>query len=319
MLLLNININININTNIEVNVLVNSRLDELEYEAIKIIRDIYFYYPNETTVLYSIGKDSSVLMHLMKKAFYPEVVKFPFLHIDTGWKFQEMINFRDEKFKDSDLKLIVEKNHEAIKNGVNPFDYGASYTDIMKTNTLKEALDSHNFKIAIGGARREEEKSRAKERFFSVRGENHSWNPKKQRPEVNNNLNYYLKTKDTARIFPMSNWTEVDIWEYILRENIEVVSLYFSEERKVIKRNGNLIMLDDDRIPLHDNEEIHLENIRFRTLGCYPLTGAMLSNAKNITDIINELKESKYSERSSRIIDYQVNSSMEKRKKEGYF
>ena len=299
--------------------MVGSKLDELEFEAINIIREIYFYYPEDTVILYSIGKDSSVLMHLMQKAFHPEPVPFPFLHIDTGWKFQEMIKFRDSKFKDTNLKLIVKKNYDAIEKGVNPFDYGASYTNIMKTDTLKETLDSNNFKIAFGGARREEEKSRAKERFFSVRGENHNWNPKKQRPEVYKNLNYYLKEQDTARVFPMSNWTELDIWEYIWRERIEVVSLYFSRKRKCVRRNGNIIMVDDSRFPLKSNEKIYFENIRFRTLGCYPLTGAMLSNAKDIKDIIYELKENRYSERSSRIIDYQPNSSMEKRKKEGYF
>ncbi len=293
-------------------------LDRLEAEAIYIIREVVEECSNPV-MLYSVGKDSSVMLHLALKAFYPEKPPFPFLHIDTTWKFKEMIEFRDKISAKYGINMIVYTNEEGLKNNINPFDHSSAYTDIMKTQALKQALDKYKFTAAFGGARRDEEKSRAKERIFSFRDKNHSWNPKKQRCEFWNLYNTRINDNESIRVFPLSNWTEKDIWQYIKRENIEVVPLYYAKKRPVVKRNGNLIMVDDERFKLLPGEKIVQETVRFRTLGCYPLTGAFKSNATTLDEIIKETLEAKYSERISRVIDHEKNTSMEQRKREGYF
>lgn len=293
-------------------------LDKLEAEAIYIIREVAETC-DKPVMLYSIGKDSSVMLHLALKAFYPQKPPFPFLHVDTTWKFHEMIEFRDRVAKEKGIDLIVYTNEEGVKNNINPFDHGSAYTDIMKTEALKQAIDKYGFTAAFGGARRDEEKSRSKERIFSFRNKNHAWDPKNQRPELWNLYNTRINEGESIRVFPLSNWTEKDIWQYIKRENIEVVPLYFAKERPVVNRNGNLIMVDDNRLKLKQNEKIENKMVRFRTLGCYPLTGACLSNAQTLDEVVKETLEEKSSERVTRVIDYQKNTSMEQRKKEGYF
>jgi len=294
-------------------------LDRLEAEAIYIIREVAATC-KRPVMLYSIGKDSSVMMHLAIKAFYPEKPPFPFLHIDTTWKFHEMIEFRDSQAKKNGIDLLVYINEEGAKNNINPFEHGASYTDIMKTEALKQALNKYGFTAAFGGGRRDEEKSRAKERVFSFRNKTHSWDPKNQRPELWNLYNTKIFDGESIRVFPLSNWTEKDIWEYIKRENIEVVPLYFAKERDVIDIDGNLILIDDNRILKYiDKSKIKKQKIRFRTLGCYPLTGGCVSDADTIDKIIKETLSATTSERTSRVIDHENNTNMEKRKKEGYF
>lgn len=295
-----------------------SNLDELEAEAIYIFREVAAEC-EKPVMLYSIGKDSSVMLHLAQKAFYPEKPPFPFLHIDTTWKFKEMISFRDRIAKEKNIEMLVYTNEEGVKQGINPFDHGAVYTDIMKTQALKDALDKYGFTAAFGGGRRDEEKSRAKERVFSFRNRSHGWDPKKQRPEMWKLYNTFINKGESIRVFPLSNWTESDIWNYIKRENIEIVPLYFAKERPVIHRDGAIIMADDDRIPLRAEETITIEKIRFRTLGCYPLTGAVRSDADTLDAVIEETLKAVSSERTSRIIDYESEGSMEKRKREGYF
>lgn len=295
-----------------------NHLDTLESEAIYIMREVAAEC-EKPVMLYSIGKDSSVMLHLALKAFYPEKPPFPFLHIDTTWKFREMIEFRNRKATELGIDMLVYTNQEGLKQGINPFDHGGVYTDIMKTQALKQALDQYGFTAAFGGARRDEEKSRAKERIFSFRNENHVWNPRNQRPEMWKLYNTYIYPKESIRIFPLSNWTERDIWQYIQRENIEIVSLYYAKERPVIYREGNWIMVDDERLKLKDGEEIQWKKVRFRTLGCYPLTGAVFSQADTLEKIVEETLAEVTSERVSRVIDYEGTGSMERRKREGYF
>lgn len=299
-----------------------SHIDRLEAEAIYIIREVAAECENPV-MLYSIGKDSSVMLHLALKAFYPEPPPFPFLHIDTTWKFHEMIEFRNYIEKKYNLNMIVYRNREAIEKGVNPFTYGGEYTDIMKTQALKDALTFYGFTAAFGGGRRDEEKSRAKERVFSLRNSSHGWDPKNQRPEMWQLYNTALHKGESLRVFPLSNWTEADIWSYIRREQIEIVNLYFAKQRPCINYNGSIIMVDDDRIKNYLSlkpEDIFLKNIRFRTLGCYPLTGGIESTASTLDDIVKETLGAVSSERSSRVIDRDGGSaSMEKRKREGYF
>jgi sulfate adenylyltransferase subunit 2 len=271
-------------------------------------------------MLYSIGKDSSVMLHLAIKAFYPAKLPFPLLHVDTTWKFHEMIEFRDRRRKQLDLELIIHINEEGRATGISPFSHGSvSYTDIMKTAALKQALDKHGFDAVFGGARRDEEKSRAKERIFSLRSKNHRWDPKNQRPELWNLYNTHKNSGESLRIFPLSNWTELDIWQYIYREKIEIVPLYFAGHRPIVERNGTLLMVDDKRFPLEPGEQPQSRKVRFRTLGCYPLTGAIESTAETVPEIIQELLLSTYSERQSRLIDFENSGSMEKKKQEGYF
>ena len=296
-----------------------SHLDKLEAEAIYIIREVAAEC-EKPVMLYSIGKDSSVMMHLALKAFYPEKPPFPFLHINTTWKFQEMITFRDEMAKKYDLEMIEYINEEKLKEGINPFDHGAAYTDLMKTQALKQALDKYGFTAAFGGGRRDEEKSRAKERIFSFRNEAHAWDPKNQRPEMWKLYNTQINQGESIRVFPISNWTEKDIWQYIRQEEIPIVPLYFAKERPVVVRSGNIIMVDDDRMPILPGEKIEMKKVRFRTLGCYPLTGGMESDAQTLDEIIAETMGAVESERTSRVIDSDSgSSSMEKRKREGYF
>ena len=295
-----------------------SHLDNLEAEAIYIIREVAAEC-EKPVMLYSIGKDSSVMLHLALKAFYPEKPPFPFLHVNTTWKFKEMIRFRDETMKKYGLQLIEHINQEGVKQGVNPFDYGASYTDIMKTQALKQALNQYGFTAAFGGGRRDEEKSRAKERIFSFRNEAQAWDPKNQRPEMWKLYNTHIHKGESMRVFPISNWTEKDIWQYIKRENIDIVSLYFAAERPCVYRDGNIIMVDDDRMRLKPGEEVMHKKIRFRTLGCYPLTGGIESDADTLDAIIDETLSAVSSERTSRVIDNEAASSMERRKREGYF
>ena len=296
-----------------------NHLENLESESIYIIREVISEFQNPV-MLYSIGKDSAVMLHLAMKAFYPGKPKFPLMHIDTTWKFKEMIRFRNDIAKKLGIKLITYTNTICVKRNINPIDHGSKkYTSIMKTDALKQAITKYKFDAAFGGARRDEEKSRAKERIFSFRDENHRWDPKNQRPELWNIFNSEISNMQSVRIFPLSNWTEIDIWQYILREQIPVVPLYFSKKRKVIKRNNNLIMLDDERLKCKKNEKPFFENVRFRTLGCYPLTGAIKSNAKNVSDIIKEIAAGKKSERQGRLIDKDQIGSMEKKKQEGYF
>lgn len=295
-----------------------SHLDNLEAEAIYIIREVAAEC-EKPVMLYSIGKDSSVMLHLALKAFYPEKPPFPFLHVNTTWKFKEMIRFRDETMKKYGLQLIEYINQEGVKQGVNPFDYGASYTDIMKTQALKQALNQYGFTAAFGGGRRDEEKSRAKERIFSFRNEAQAWDPKNQRPEMWKLYNTHIHKGESMRVFPISNWTEKDIWQYIKRENIDIVSLYFAAERPCVYRDGNIIMVDDDRMRLKPGEEVMHKKIRFRTLGCYPLTGGIESDADTLDAIIDETLSAVSSERTSRVIDNEAAGSMERRKREGYF
>lgn len=297
-----------------------SHLDRLEAEAIYIMREVAAEC-EKPVMLYSIGKDSSVMLHLALKAFYPEKPPFPFLHIDTTWKFRDMIKFRDETAKKYGIEMLVYTNEEGLRQGINPFEHGAAYTDIMKTQALKQALDMYGFTAAFGGGRRDEEKSRAKERIFSFRNESHAWDPKNQRPEVWNLYNTKIKKGESIRVFPLSNWTEKDIWQYIARENINIVPLYFAKEREVVVRDGNIIMIDDNRIKekLRSEEQIVVKKVRFRTLGCYPLTGGIESEASTLIDIVKETLGAVTSERTSRVIDHEAAGSMERRKREGYF
>ena len=295
-----------------------SHLDELEAEAIYIIREVAAEC-EKPVMLYSIGKDSSVMLHVAMKAFYPEKPPFPFLHVNTTWKFHEMIEFRDRIAKEKGIEMLEYINQDGVKQGINPFDHGSAYTDIMKTQALKQALDKYGFTAAFGGGRRDEEKSRAKERIFSFRNENHAWDPKNQRPEMWKLYNSRIKKGQEVRVFPLSNWTEKDIWQYIKRENIEIPSLYFAKERPVVYRDGNIIMVDDDRMKLRPGEKIQMKSVRFRTLGCYPLTGGVESTADTLDEIIDETLSAVSSERTTRVIDNEAAGSMERRKREGYF
>jgi sulfate adenylyltransferase subunit 2 len=294
-------------------------LRSLESESIEILRESAAAF-RKPVMMYSIGKDSSVLMHLAAKAFYPAPMPFPLLHVNTTWKFKEMISFRDEFVAKNGYQLISHTNPEGLGGAVNPFTHGASeYTRIMKTVALKQALDLHGFDAAIGGSRRDEEKSRAKERIFSVRGAGHKWDPRNQRPELWNTYNTRLAPDETMRVFPLSDWTEADIWHYILQENIDVNPLYFAKERPIVYRGDQMIMVDDDRYPLNPGEVPVNKEIRFRTLGCYPLTAAVESTAKTVTEVVEEVLQVKLSERATRLIDGQNEDSMEKKKSEGYF
>lgn len=295
-----------------------SHLDELEAEAIYIIREVAAEC-EKPVMLYSIGKDSSVMLHLALKAFYPEKPPFPFLHVDTTWKFHEMIEFREKVKTKYGLDMIVYTNEEGRARGINPFDHGSAYTDIMKTQALKQALDQYGFTAAFGGGRRDEEKSRAKERIFSFRNLEHAWDPKNQRPEMWKLFNTKLFKGEEVRVFPLSNWTEKDIWQYIRQEQIEIPSLYYAKVRPVIYRDGNIIMVDDDRLHLRPGEQIEYKKVRFRTLGCYPLTGGVESEADTLDAIIAETLSAVASERVSRVIDNEAAGSMERRKREGYF
>ncbi len=295
-----------------------SHLDELEAEAIYIIREVAAEC-EKPVMLYSIGKDSSVMLHLAMKAFYPEKPPFPFLHVNTTWKFKEMIDFRDKTAKKLGIEMIEYINEDGVKQGINPFDHGSAYTDIMKTQALKQALNKYGFTAAFGGGRRDEEKSRAKERIFSFRNAAHAWDPKNQRPEMWKLYNPKINKGESIRVFPISNWTEKDIWQYIKRENIDIVPLYFAAERPVVERDGNLIMVDDDRFPLKEGEVPQMKSVRFRTLGCYPLTGGVESTAHTLDEIIAETLSAVSSERTSRVIDNEAEGSMERRKREGYF
>ena len=295
-----------------------SHLDELEAEAIYIIREVAAEC-EKPVMLYSIGKDSSVMLHLAMKAFYPEKPPFPFLHVNTTWKFHEMIEFRDRIAKEKGIEMLEYINQDGVKQGINPFDHGSAYTDIMKTQALKQALDKYGFTAAFGGGPRDGEKSRAKERIFSFRNENHAWDPKNQRPEMWKLYNSRIKKGQEVRVFPLSNWTEKDIWQYIKRENIEIPSLYFAKERPVVYRDGNIIMVDDDRMKLRPGEKIQMKSVRFRTLGCYPLTGGVESTADTLDEIIDETLSAVSSERTTRVIDNEAAGSMERRKREGYF
>lgn len=295
-----------------------SHLQELEAEAIYIIREVAAEC-EKPVMLYSIGKDSSVMLHLALKAFYPEKPPFPFMHIDTTWKFREMIEFRDRIAEKYGLDMIVYSNEEGVKQGINPFDHGSAYTDIMKTQALKQALTKYGFTAAFGGGRRDEEKSRAKERIFSFRNAQQAWDPKNQRPEMWKLYNTKIFKGESIRVFPLSNWTEKDIWQYIRQENIDIVPLYFAAERPVVYRDGNIIMVDDDRLRLQPDEKVEKKKIRFRTLGCYPLTGGVESEAETLDEIIEETLSAVSSERTSRVIDNEAAGSMERRKREGYF
>ena len=294
-------------------------LRRLEAEAVFIFREVAAEF-RKPVLLYSIGKDSSVLLRLARKAFFPANLPFPVLHVDTTWKFREMIRFRDETAAKLGLELIVHKNREGLEAGINPFTHGSSYyTHVMKTEALKQALTKHGFDAAFGGARRDEERSRAKERVFSFRSANHVWDPKNQRPELWHLYNCRIAPRESIRVFPLSNWTELDVWRYIAHENIPVVPLYFAAPRLVVERTGSLIMVDDERMPLKPNERPQLRTVRFRTLGCYPLTGAVESDAATIEDIVREMQTARSSERAGRLIDHDQSDSMEKKKREGYF
>ena len=296
-----------------------SHIDKLESESIHIIREVVSEFDNPV-MLYSIGKDSSVMLHLAQKAFYPSKIPFKLMHIDTTWKFKETIKFRDETAKKYNLDLLVHINQEGVANNINPISSGSKiHTDVMKTQSLIQALDKYKFDAAFGGARRDEEKSRAKERIFSFRDKKHRWDPKNQKPELWNLFNTNIDKDESVRVFPLSNWTEIDIWQYIYQENIPLVPLYFSKIRSVIRRNDMMIMVDDDRLKIKENEKIEQKKVRFRTLGCYPLTAAVESDATTVEEIIIELLESKYSERQGRLIDNDQIGSMEKKKQEGYF
>lgn len=296
-----------------------THLRQLEAESIHIIREVAAEFENPV-MLYSIGKDSAVMLHLARKAFYPSKPPFPLLHVDTTWKFREMIEFRDTIAKEYGFDLLVHVNEEGVKQGIGPFSHGsAMHTDVMKTDALKQALNKYKFDAAFGGARRDEEKSRAKERIFSFRSENHRWDPKNQRPELWNVFNARVKPGESIRAFPLSNWTELDIWQYIYKENIPIVPLYYAKERPVVERDGMLIMVDDDRLPLDAGEKPMMKSVRFRTLGCYPLTGAVESEAATLPEIIQEMLLTRTSERQGRLIDHDQAGSMEKKKQEGYF
>lgn len=296
-----------------------SHLKQLEAEAIHIMREVVATFDNPV-MMYSVGKDSSVMLHLARKAFYPAPPPFPLLHVDTLWKFREMIEFRDRKTKEYALDLRVYSNPEGIDMDINPFIHGSEkHTDIMKTQALKQALNKYQFDAVFGGARRDEEKSRAKERIFSFRDENHRWDPKNQRPELWKLYNAHINKGESIRVFPISNWTELDIWLYIWLENIDIVPLYFAAKRPVVERNGTLIMVDDDRFVFEDGEEPREELVRFRTLGCYPLTGAIESGATDLAGIVREMLTATQSERQGRLIDSDTAASMEKKKIEGYF
>jgi len=298
---------------------VPSHLDRLEAESIHILREVAALFANPV-LLYSIGKDSSVLLHLMLKAFAPGTPPLPLLHVDSGWKFSEMIAFREQRIKQTGVELRVHINPDGLAQGIGPFSHGANvHTDVMKTQALKQALDKWRFDAAIGGARRDEEASRAKERVFSFRNRQHRWDPKRQRPELWNLYNGHLHQGESVRVFPLSNWTELDIWCYIRREAIPVVPLYFAAERPVVERDGTLILVDDERLPLRISETPQLRRVRFRTLGCYPLTGAMESDADTLDKIIDEMRHSTHSERRGRLIDHDRAVSMEKKKQDGYF
>ena len=296
-----------------------SHLDRLEAESIHILREVAAEFRNPV-MLYSVGKDSSVLLHLLQKAFYPARPPIPLLHVDTGWKFREMIEFRDRRAAETGIELRVHMNPDGIARGIGPITHGATvHTDVMKTQGLKQALDKYGFDAAIGGARRDEEKSRAKERIFSFRNPQHRWDPKNQRPEVWNLYNTRIHKGESVRVFPISNWTELDVWLYIYRENILVPSLYLAQERPVVERDGALIMVDDERLPLREGETPAIRRVRFRTLGCYPLTGAIESEADTLEKIIAEMLVATSSERQGRVIDHDPTASMEKKKQEGYF
>ena len=294
-------------------------LRRLEAESIHVMREVVAEFRNPV-MLYSIGKDSSVMLHLAMKAFYPAKPPFPLLHVDTTWKFREMISFRDQRAADLGLELLVHTNPDGLRDGVGPISHGSAvHTDIMKTQALKQALDHHGFDAAFGGARRDEEKSRAKERVFSFRTRDHRWDPKNQRPELWSLYNGRIAEGESIRVFPLSNWTELDIWEYIYREDIPVVPLYFAKPRPVVHRDGGLIMVDDDRLPLEPGETPEMRSVRFRTLGCYPLTGAIESQAESLPEVIGEMLLATTSERQGRVIDRDASASMEDKKQEGYF
>ncbi|WP_129125744.1 sulfate adenylyltransferase subunit CysD [Geomonas oryzae] len=296
-----------------------THLQQLEAESIHIIREVVAEFENPV-MLYSIGKDSAVMLHLARKAFYPAPPPFPLLHVDTTWKFRDMIDFRGRMAKESGMELLVHVNEEGVKKGVSPFTHGSAlYTDVMKTEGLKQALDKYKFDAAFGGARRDEEKSRAKERIFSFRSANHRWDPKNQRPELWSLYNTRIKPGESIRVFPLSNWTELDIWQYIHLEEIPIVPLYYAAVRPVVERDGMLIMVDDDRLELKPGEKIEHKSVRFRTLGCYPLTGAVESEADTLPEIIQEMLLTRTSERQGRLIDHDQAGSMEKKKQEGYF
>lgn len=305
-----------VNTMTQVNL---THLQQLEAESIHIIREVAAEFDNPV-MLYSVGKDSAVMLHLARKAFAPAKLPFPLLHVDTDWKFKEMIAFRDEQAKKHGFDLLVHKNPEGLAMGINPFTHGsAKHTDIMKTDGLKQALNKYGFDAAFGGARRDEEKSRAKERVYSFRDSQHRWDPKNQRPELWHTYNGQVNKGESIRVFPLSNWTELDIWQYIFLENIDIVPLYYAAERPVVMRDGVKIMVDDDRMPIEDGEEIKQELVRFRTLGCYPLTGAIDSDADTLPKIIEEMLLARSSERQGRVIDNDSSASMEQKKRQGYF
>ncbi len=296
-----------------------THLKQLEAESIHIIREVAAEFQNPV-MLYSIGKDSAVMLHLARKAFYPGRLPFPVLHVDTGWHFREMYSFRERMVKEMDLDLLVHMNPEGVAQGIGPFTHGSAvHTDVMKTQGLKQALDKYGFDAAFGGARRDEEKSRAKERVYSFRDKHHRWDPKNQRPELWNIYNGKVHKGESIRVFPLSNWTELDIWQYIYLEGIPIVPLYFAAERPVVKRDGTLIMVDDERMPLNPGEVPEMKMVRFRTLGCYPLTGAVESSAATLPEIIQEMLLTRTSERQGRVIDHDQAGSMEEKKRQGYF
>jgi sulfate adenylyltransferase subunit 2 len=296
-----------------------THLRQLEAESIHIIREVAAEFENPV-MLYSIGKDSAVMLHLARKAFYPAKPPFPLLHVDTTWKFREMIEFRDRMARESGFDLLIHTNPEGVSQGISPFTHGSAlYTDIMKTEGLKQALDKYKFDAAFGGARRDEEKSRAKERIFSFRTTSHRWDPKSQRPELWNIYNARVRPGESIRAFPLSNWTELDVWQYIYLENIPIVPLYYAAVRPVVERDGMLIMVDDERLQLKPGEKVEMKSVRFRTLGCYPLTGAVESTAATLPEIIQEMLLTRTSERQGRLIDHDQSGSMEKKKQEGYF
>jgi sulfate adenylyltransferase subunit 2 len=296
-----------------------SHLEMLEAEAIYIMREVAAEF-QRPVMMYSIGKDSSVMLHLARKAFYPSPPPFPLLHVDTTWKFRAMYEFRDKVAKEAGMELIVHVNEDGLRQGIGPFSHGSRvHTDVMKTQALRQALDKYGFDAAFGGARRDEERSRAKERVFSFRDRNHSWDPKNQRPELWNMYNGRVHKGESIRVFPLSNWTELDIWQYIHAENIPMVPLYFAAERPVVERDGMLLMVDDDRLPLKEGEQPQMKSVRFRTLGCYPLTGAIESTATTLLEVIEETIAVKNSERQGRAIDHDAGASMEEKKRQGYF
>ena len=296
-----------------------THLKELEAESIHIIREVAAEF-ERPVMLYSVGKDSAVMLHLTMKAFFPGKPPFPMMHVDTTWKFKEMIEFRDQMVEKLGLNLLIHVNQDGVDQGIGPFTHGSKkHTDVMKTEGLKQALDKYQFDAAFGGARRDEEKSRAKERVYSFRDKNHRWDPKNQRPELWNIYNGKIDKGESIRVFPLSNWTELDIWQYIHLENIPIVPLYFAKERPVVNRDGMLIMVDDDRMPIAEHEKVEMKKVRFRTLGCYPLTGAVESNATTLPEIIQEMLLTTTSERQGRLIDHDQSGSMEQKKREGYF